>query len=195
MSTPELTLRPAAFIDRDGVINEERDYVHKPEDFALVRGAAEGLRALQEGGYSLVVVTNQAGIGRGMYTEADFHHLTEHMLGLLKAEGVSVAGVYFCPHHPTAGVGAYRTECDCRKPEPGMLRRAAHELGLDLSRSVMVGDKLSDAQAGRAAGVREAVLVRTGHDIPEAEARQARVFDDLPAAARHLLLLTELESA
>lgn len=182
------TLRPAAFIDRDGVINEELDYVHRIEDFHVLPGVVEGLKALRAAGYALVVVTNQAGIGRGLYGEAEFQALTAHMRGLFEAAGVPLAGVYHCPHHPTAGLGPYRTDCDCRKPRPGMLRQAARELGLDLAASVIVGDKGSDLEAGRAAGVRHAVLVESGH-TPSAKARQTadHVAPDLRAAAQWIL--------
>jgi D-glycero-D-manno-heptose 1,7-bisphosphate phosphatase len=190
MSTPEIRLRRAAFIDRDGVINEEREYVHKVEDFVILPGAVAGLKALQDAGFTIVVVTNQAGIGRGLYTEAAFHELTLHMQTLLSESGVHVSGVYFCPHHPTAGLGPYRQDCECRKPRPGMLRRAAREMGLDLSRSVLVGDKMSDVEAGRSAGLAEAVLVETGHALSPADRHEAPVFADLPSAARHLIAAT-----
>lgn len=187
MPTADFDRRPAAFIDRDGVINREREYVYRIEDFELVPGAIEGLRRLHEAGYALVVVTNQAGIARGLYTEADFQQLSSHMWRLLKGEGIDLAGIYHCPHHPTAGQGEYRRDCDCRKPAPGMLLRAAADLDLDLSRSVMVGDKRSDAEAGRAAGIREAVLVRTGHGLSEDDERYASAFDTLPQAVEYLL--------
>lgn len=160
----------AAFIDRDGVINEERDYVHHVEDFHLLPGATDGLRLLREHGYALVVVTNQAGIGRGMYTEEDYARLTAHIRSTLAADGVSLDAVYHCPHHPVAGVGAYRVDCDCRKPRPGMLLQASRALGIDLSSSVLIGDKQSDLEAGRAAGLDACVLVESGH-TPSAEAR------------------------
>lgn len=177
-------LRPAAFIDRDGVINEERNYVHQPAEFVILPGVAEGLRRLREAGHLLVVVTNQAGIGRGKYTETDFHALTAHMQDQLSLQGAQVDAVYFCPHHPSAGVGLYRTECDCRKPHPGMLMAARREWGIDLGRSLLVGDKLSDIQAGQAAGVGRCVLVRSGHALGAEElAAGVPVYDDLLAAA------------
>jgi len=153
----------AAFIDRDGVINEERGYVHRPEDFRLLPGTVQGLRRLQHDGWALVVVTNQAGIARGLYDEADYQRLTVHMKRMLASEGVALDAVYHCPHHPTAGKGALRIDCECRKPRPGMLKRAASELGVDLRASVLIGDKDSDLEAGRAAGVALCVLVESGH--------------------------------
>lgn len=186
MAAPDL--RPAAFLDRDGVINVERGYVHRVEDFELLGGAIEGARLLHEAGYALVVITNQAGIARGLYTEAQYQVLTSHLQGLFSAQGLPLAGVYHCPHHPDARVAAYRRDCNCRKPAPGLLLQAARELGLDLARSVLVGDKASDIGAARAAGLARAVLVRSGHAVSAAEAAQADAcLDDLTQAARWLL--------
>ncbi len=159
--------RPAAFIDRDGVINADLDHVHHAKDFHVLPGVVQGLRQLADHGYALVVITNQAGIAKGMYTEAEYAVLTKHMCDLFACQGIALAGVYHCPHHPQGSVPAYAIACDCRKPAPGMLLRAAAELGLDLSQSVLVGDKLSDAAAGRAAGVRWTVLVESGHRLPD----------------------------
>jgi D-glycero-D-manno-heptose 1,7-bisphosphate phosphatase len=161
----------AAFIDRDGVINEELAYVHRAEDFHVLPGVVDALRLLREHGWKLVVVTNQAGIARGMYTEADYQRLTEHMRALFAAAGTPLDGIYHCPHHPDGSVPAYRTDCDCRKPRPGMLLAAAAELGLTLADSVIVGDKDSDLEAGRAAGLAACVLVESGH-VPSAKARR-----------------------
>jgi D-glycero-D-manno-heptose 1,7-bisphosphate phosphatase len=161
--------RPAAFIDRDGVINAELEYVH------LLPGVVQALRQLAGCGYALVVITNQAGIAKGLYGEAEYAALTQHMQALFVAQGVSLAGVYHCPHHPQGSVPAYAIDCACRKPAPGMLLRAAVDLSLDLRRSVLVGDKPSDTAAGRAAGVRWTVLVESGHRLP----------DDTSAVADH----------
>jgi D-glycero-D-manno-heptose 1,7-bisphosphate phosphatase len=172
----------AAFVDRDGVINEERHHVHRVEDFRLLPGATTGLRRLQEHGWALVVVTNQAGIARGLYGEDDFARLTTHMRRVLAEAGVSLAGVYHCPHHPSAGPAP--VECACRKPKPGLLLRAAEELGITLSQSILVGDKISDLQAGRAAGLRSCVLVESGHPTDDAARALAdRVEADLDRAA------------
>lgn len=159
-------LRPAAFIDRDGVINAERHHVFRIADFEILPGVVQGLRQLAAHGYALVVVTNQAGIAKGKYGPADFDLLTAHMCALFARDGVQFAGVYHCPHHPQGSVPAYARDCTCRKPAPGMLLQAAAELGLDLQCSVLVGDKPSDTAAGRAAGVRRTVLVESGHTLP-----------------------------
>jgi D-glycero-D-manno-heptose 1,7-bisphosphate phosphatase len=158
--------RPAAFIDRDGVINAELNYVSRAEDFHVLPGVFDGLRRLADCGFELVVVTNQAGIAKGKYSEIDFQQLTQHMRRLFADAGISIAGVYYCPHHPQGSVARFAVECDCRKPAPGMLLRAGRELNLDLSRSVLVGDKISDTMAGRAAGVLFTVPVNSGHELP-----------------------------
>ena len=154
--------RRALFLDRDGVINVERHYVHRVEDFEFLPGIFELCAAAEQYGYLIVVVTNQAGIGRGYYSEADFQHLTAWMVAAFRQRGIGIARVYHCPYHPTAGVGEYRRESFDRKPEPGMLLKARDDLGLDLAASVLIGDKDSDIDAGRAAGV--GCLVRLAAD-------------------------------
>lgn len=179
--------RKAAFIDRDGVLNEDRAYVHRIEDFEFLPGAIEAMRLLKSAGYLLVVITNQSGIARGIYTEADYLALTEHMRQRLAAEGVSLDAVEYCPHLPDAPVGRYRADCDCRKPKPGMLRRAIQTLDIDPGASFLVGDRLSDIEAGRAAGIGRCFLVRTGYPLlEEAVARADAVYDDLLACVRAL---------
>ena len=148
-----MTLRPAAFLDRDGVINVDRGYVYRAEDFEFVSGVFEGASTLQRLGFSLIVITNQSGIGRGLYSEIDLLALNRWMINQFEQRSVRIDGVFYCPHHPTDALGSYRRECDCRKPAAGMLLRAAHELNLDLTRSAMFGDRASDLQAAAAAGV------------------------------------------
>ena len=182
---PTAKPRAAAFLDRDGVINEELGHVHRVADFHLLPGAIKAMQGLADAGLVLVVVTNQAGIARGLYTEADYQRLTTHLREQLAHAGVMLAGTYHCPHHPQAVLPALRRDCACRKPRPGMLHRAAAELSLDLKHSLMVGDKPSDVLAGRAAGVGSNVLVRSGHALTAADAQAADgCFDDLLAAAR-----------
>lgn len=182
--------RKAAFIDRDGVLNEERAFVHRIEDFAFVPGAIEALQALQAAGYLLVVVSNQSGIARGLYSEADYLALTAHMRERLQAAGVRLDAVQYCPHLADAPVERYRVDCDCRKPKPGMLRSAIAALDIDPQASLLVGDRLSDLEAGRAAAVGRCFLVRTGYPLPdEAVARADAVYDDLLSCVRAVLPL------
>lgn len=182
--------RKAAFIDRDGVLNEERAFVHRVQDFEFVPGAVEALRAFQAAGYLLAVITNQSGIARGLYSEADYLELTAHMRERLQASGVRLDAVEYCPHLADAPVERYRMDCDCRKPKPGMLTRAIEALDIDPAASFLVGDRLSDIEAGRAAEIGRCFLVRTGYPLSdEAVARADAVYDDLPACARSLLSL------
>ncbi len=161
-------LRKAAFLDRDGVINQDRAYVHRWEDFEFVPGAIDGMRRLQQAGYALVIVTNQSGLARGYYSEEQYQELTRALLAELARQGVQVDGVYHCPHHPKGSVPHLANDCDCRKPAPGMILQAARELGLSLADSILIGDKPSDIEAARAAGVGRAYRVHS--DNPESGA-------------------------
>ena len=175
-----MLLRPAVFLDRDGVINREGGYVHNVDEFHFIDGVFDACLEMSKAGYRLIVITNQAGIARGYYTEDDFHHLTEWMLNEFRKHGIEIDGVYYCPHHPVHGVGDYRRDCDCRKPAPGMILRAAKEHSLDLRRSILVGDKVTDIEAGRAAGVGCCVLVLTGYSLGAADTDRAdNVFANL----------------
>ena len=148
-----MTLRRAAFLDRDGVINIDRGYVVRPEEFEFVDGVFEGTSTLQRLGFVLVIISNQSGIGRGLYSEADLDVLNGWMLRQFEQRSIRIEGVFHCPHHPTEALGRYRRECDCRKPAPGMLLQAARELKVDLQRSALFGDRASDLQAAASAGV------------------------------------------
>jgi len=146
--------KPCAFLDRDGVINEDREYVHTPGEFRFMPGMPEAIRILNDAGWLVVVVTNQAGIGRGIYSEAEFISFTAWIDERLAEMGAHVDATYHCPHHPTAGVGEYLTSCECRKPGPGMLLRAIAEWEPDVARSFLIGDMPTDLEAAEAAGVR-----------------------------------------
>lgn len=152
--------KAAIFLDRDGTINLDKGYVSKIDDFKFFDGVIESLKKLQEKGFLLVLVTNQSGIARGYFTEADFMQLTEWMDWSLADRGVNLDGIYYCPHHVESEIEEYRSECSCRKPKPGMLLDAAKELEIDLENSIMVGDKMDDMTAGFAAGVGKRFLIQ-----------------------------------
>jgi D-glycero-D-manno-heptose 1,7-bisphosphate phosphatase len=143
----------ALFLDRDGVINHHLGYTFTVDNFVFIDGIFEFCHAALQAGYLLIVVTNQAGIGRGYFTEQDFLTLTEWMLGRFEEKGLKITDVFYCPYHPEFGVGKYKKDSFDRKPNPGMLLRAAEKHGLDLEHSIMIGDKDSDMQAASKAGV------------------------------------------
>lgn len=176
---------PAIFLDRDGTLNVDHGYVHEIDNFQFIDGVIEAMRELKNMGFALVLVTNQSGIARGMFTENQFMQLTEWMDWSLADRDVDLDGIYYCPHHPEGSVAEYRQECDCRKPQPGMLLSAQKELHIDMAASYIVGDKPDDMQAGAAAGVGTKVLVKTGKPVtPEGEAVADWVINslaDLPA--------------
>jgi len=147
------------FLDRDGVVNEEVGYLHRADEVRFVDGIFSLCRTAARLGYRLIVVTNQAGIARGYYSEADFEALMEFMRGELRAEGVELDAVYYCPFHPEHGVGKYKREHEDRKPGIGMLRRGEREFGVELNESVLIGDRCSDVGAANAAGLRQAFLI------------------------------------
>ncbi|QMV19191.1 D-glycero-beta-D-manno-heptose 1,7-bisphosphate 7-phosphatase [Granulicella sp. 5B5] len=157
---------PALFLDRDGVINEEVGYLHKPGQVRWVPGIFDLCRSAKDLGYKLVVVTNQAGIGRGLYTQADFDTLTSWMMNQFADRDIPLAGVYCCPFHPEHGLGVYKREHEDRKPNPGMILRAARDLDLDLTRSILIGDRCSDIAAARAAGLSKAFLLAGTESAP-----------------------------
>ena len=174
-------MQRAAFLDRDGVINVDLDYVHDKEHFEWVPGVLEAARELHEAGYLLVVVTNQSGIGRGFYSEEEFLVLSDWMKAEFARAGAPLADVRFCPHHPEKALGAYCVDCNCRKPKPGMLLDAAAALDIDLAHSIIFGDKPGDCTAGRLAGLPERVLLGTdGVAVPG-------VSEDATHSAKDLL--------
>ncbi len=155
-------LRPAVFLDRDGVLVEDVGLLRREEEIRLLPGVPEALALLKTAGYDLVVVSNQAVVARGHLDESGVEVLQDHIEGRLSAAGAPLLdGFYYCPHHPKADLEAYRRDCDCRKPRPGLMLRAAEELGLELSRSYLVGDRPTDLLAGQRAGCKT-VWVQTG---------------------------------
>jgi D-glycero-D-manno-heptose 1,7-bisphosphate phosphatase len=150
-----LSAPPAALLlDRDGTLNVDTGWVHRPEDFQWIDGACEAIRWANDRGLLVLVVTNQAGIARGYYSEADFHILMRWVDQELAAHGARIDATYYCPHHPTEGQGDYRRLCDCRKPAPGLIRRALSQWRLDPQNCVMIGDSEHDIAAAAASGVR-----------------------------------------
>lgn len=178
-------MRPALFLDRDGVINVDHAYVHRQQDFEFIDGIFELARHAHGAGYRLFVVTNQAGIARGYYGEDDFHRLTAWMCACFEAEGAPIDKVYYCPYHAEHGIGRYKLDSPLRKPRPGMILQAAEEFGVDLARSLLVGDMATDIQAGQAAGVGVNLLYRPGEAaMPGRIARLADAMRYLVPVAR-----------
>jgi D-glycero-D-manno-heptose 1,7-bisphosphate phosphatase len=150
------------FLDRDGIINEDRRYVYRIEDFHFVDGIFDVCRAAAAAGLAIIVVTNQAGIGRGLYMERQFQELTRWMKARFAENRINIDDVYYCPHHPVYGLEHYKSYCSCRKPNPGMILRARDEHGICLRSSILIGDKQSDIAAANAAGIGTPVLISDG---------------------------------
>jgi D-glycero-D-manno-heptose 1,7-bisphosphate phosphatase len=180
--------RRAVFLDRDGTINVDHGYVFRAGEFEFIPGAPEAIRRLKDAGFLVIVVTNQAGIARGLYSEADVHELHRHLDRELARHETSIDAYYYCPHHPEKGTPPYRRDCACRKPFPGMLLQAAADFPLNLGGSFLVGDKLSDIEAGLAAGCKP-ILVETGYgaDVENVPPEVPRVAD--LSAATDLILM------
>ncbi len=153
-------MKKALFLDRDGVINKEKNYLYKLEDFEFIDGVFETCRYFLQNGYIIIIITNQAGIARGKYTEDDYKVLTDWMLKEFEKENIKISKVYHCPHHPD-----FSGECKCRKPNAGMILDAQKGFDIDLTNSILVGDKNSDVQAGINAKIGKTYLVNTGHKI------------------------------
>jgi len=180
--------RRAVFLDRDGTVAEEVGYVNHVSRVRLLPESAEAIRRIRGAGFLVVVVTNQSGVARGYFEEPLVLQANQRLRDLLGDQGAVLDAIYYCPHHPREGSPPYRQECDCRKPRPGMLLRAAREHGIDLPRSYMVGDGIVDVEAGRAAGA-TSILVLTGYGRGQVEHRRScwpvepnHVAEDLSAA-------------
>lgn len=168
----------AIFLDRDGTINIEKNYLYRIEDLEFEEGSLEGLKILKELGYLLIVITNQSGIGRGYYTVEEMKILNAHMGKITMSYGAPIEKFYYCPH-------VALENCECRKPNPGMIMKAADEFNVDLKKSYMVGDKLSDALAGERAGV-EGIILETGHREIDGTDSKFKIFKNLLDFAQHL---------
>jgi D-glycero-D-manno-heptose 1,7-bisphosphate phosphatase len=180
--------RWAVFVDRDGTVIEETGYLSDPDKVKVLHNASQALGRLNRMGVPVIVISNQSGVARGMFTVEDVERVNQRMRDLLATEGAFVDAIYFCTHHPD-----YDIECDCRKPRPGLLIAASNELGISLSQSFMVGDKLIDIQAGKAAGT-SSVFVRTGDGEKELRKASAgiavvadRICEDLSEAVEWIL--------
>jgi D-glycero-D-manno-heptose 1,7-bisphosphate phosphatase len=158
--------RPAAFLDRDGVLNVDRGYVYRPDDLEWIEGAPEAVRLLNEAGYRVIVVTNQSGVARGLYDEAAVRRLHAHMQAELKRHGAHIDAFYYCPHHPEGTVTEYAVRCGCRKPSAGLLECAAREWPLDLTRSFLIGDRPDDLAAAAAFKIKGILFDGSAESLP-----------------------------
>ena len=160
------------FLDRDGVINKEINYLHKISDFEFIDGIFDALKYFQKLDYQIIIITNQSGISRGYYNENDYQVLTKWMLERLHEKGNSILDVFHCPHEP-------KSNCECRKPKPGMIEQAKEKYNIDIKNSWMIGDKEIDIQAANAAGIKNTILVRSGHLIDEANSKAKFFLDSI----------------
>jgi D-glycero-D-manno-heptose 1,7-bisphosphate phosphatase len=185
-------MRPALFLDRDGVIVDEAEYLADPAKLCLLPGSAEAIVEVNRQGVPVIVVTNQSGVARGYFPESRVAEIHVQLDRLLAGQGAHISRYYYCPHHPTEGQSPYRVDCQCRKPRPGMLLQAARDLSLELHESFLVGDKLSDLEAGASAGC-QTILVRTGYGGALADTLEPQglnlemIADDLREAVRFCL--------
>lgn len=177
----------AVFIDRDGTINEEKQYVHKIEDFQLIPGSLEALKLLTQHGVKIYIITNQAGIAKGYFTLKQFHKLTEYMLTFFRDEGIKIEKLLYCPHHPDGIVQEYSKDCLCRKPNTKLLEDVIEENDFKMEEIVLIGDKNSDIEAGRRLGIKT-YLVETGFGFAEkANTKAMFIRSNLKDAVVHLL--------
>jgi D-glycero-D-manno-heptose 1,7-bisphosphate phosphatase len=184
----------AIFIDRDGTLNEEVGYITEISQFRLFDFAAESIKLINDAGWYAVIITNQAGIARGQYTEEFLRQLHAEMESSLRRRGARLDAIYYCPHHPDFGVPPYRQDCNCRKPKPGLIEKAAKDLSLDLKECYVIGDRKRDVEMGHAAGARS-VMVMTGYGREEYWDRHVcwtrqpdQVCENLLEAVRWVLL-------
>ncbi len=154
--------KPAVFLDRDGTMNVEKEYLHKISDFEFIPSADKAIKKLNDNGYLVIVVTNQSGVARGYYVEEDVRKLHDHMMEELRKIGAHIDADYYCPHHPEKGIGKYKKDCDCRKPDIGMFNKAMERFDIDVSNSWMIGDKEDDMRFAKNCGIK-GILVKTGY--------------------------------
>ena len=183
-------LKPAVFLDRDGVIIEDSHYLGDATSVRLVPGAAETIAVLNRAGWTIVIVTNQSGVARGLFALDAVTAVHDQLTELLYGYGAKIDSYYFCPHHPSVGERPYRQDCDCRKPRPGLLKRAEAELGIDLGRSWVVGDRHGDLELAFRAGAK-AALVKSGYGLGELQHHASRWSRPPDLVAEHLLEAVE----
>lgn len=180
----------AVFLDRDGVINEYVEFLHKKEDLRFIPGIFDSLKQLSKTDYLLIIATNQPAIGRGICTEEEYKNFEKYYLDCLREKEIRINDVFYCPHHPTAGIGQYKLECDCRKPKPGLLLKAREKYNINFAKSFMIGDSRSDIKAGATAGCRT-ILVKTGNGgkggDTDLEANPDYIAEDLNEAVKLIL--------
>ncbi|OCZ49445.1 D-glycero-beta-D-manno-heptose 1,7-bisphosphate 7-phosphatase [Dehalobacter sp. TeCB1] len=177
-------MNKAVFLDRDGTINIEKNYLYKEDEFVFIEGAAQAIKILHEMGYKVIVITNQAGVARGYYTEDDVIKLHHYLDAELRKHHTHIDAYYYCPHHPEGVIPKYSRTCHCRKPNTGMIDQAVADFEIDLKESILIGDKETDILTGKNAGVKYTILVRSGHLINEAGTEADAVYDDLLSFAR-----------
>jgi len=191
--------KKAVFLDRDGTINVEVGYLSDPEELELIPGAARAVARLNDAGFVVVVVTNQAGVARGYFTEEDVVAVNRRLVEVLQPEGARIDGIYYCPHHPEFGDETYRKDCECRKPNTGMVRQAVDNFNIEVSRSYVVGDHVGDVLLGVNAGARS-IHVLTGHGADERQKLIERgintvhLAQDLADAVEYILARNTEES-
>jgi len=181
-------LNKAVFLDRDGTINKEVNYLYKPEEFVFIPGAVDAIKIFRKFGYKIIVITNQAGVARGYYKEIDIKALHKYIDNILKADDTYIDAYYYCPHHPEGIIKDYKKVCECRKPGIGMIKQAAISFDIDLSKSIIIGDKEIDVQTGKNAGIGKCVLVRSGHPLDENNTVADAIYDNLLDFAKILKL-------
>lgn len=182
-------MKKAVFLDRDGTINKEVNYLNHPDQIELISGAAEGIKLLNENGFTVVVITNQSGVARGIIEEKKIPLIKERLCRLLEERGAKIDGYYYCPHYPDGKIEKYAVKCDCRKPEPGLVWKAVGDLDIEIKGSYVVGDKTCDIALGNNIGA-VSIMVKTGYGESEAEYYESSpdyTVDNLLAAAQWII--------
>jgi D-glycero-D-manno-heptose 1,7-bisphosphate phosphatase len=183
------TLNKAVFLDRDGTIIEDTGYISAPEEVKFIPGAIEAVKKLNQAGYKVIIISNQSGVARGILNEAMLQSIDKTMHRKILNGGAHIDGSYYCPHHPEHGVYPYRQYCECRKPHPGLIKKATREHEIDLSKSFMVGDKATDIETGKRAGVKTLFVLsgRGAEETKELKEKPDHLADNLPEAAEWIL--------